>query len=206
MHIEDTIKNWGSCARELRAGKANEKDIEATKSISSIIHELDKLAFHEALPFRFCLFKIESDYAIRYDGTNYNIHVPGLHNHLIKAKDNLNRVNPPEKGEFSDQDMINYVIAAEIVRYRAQNELSIQMFTPEHAGSFTEVPGLNRVIQNAVQIKILVENPDLFDARIIGTYASSLIDECNRDSSDSKEIKTLIGYMIKAGADLFLKP
>lgn len=189
--IEDSMENWKSIAQRLEDASMKKEDIGTAGQLGNAIHTLDKLDFEQDLPFVFYPSEPDGTHEGYEDG-KYHIHVQGIHDVFTESENGLKASWPPYTHELITQNLIVYSRGIELVRFRAQEQLGIELFTLEHAGKIRTIPVLNQVIQANAQFAKLIsddkDDPKKFDAHIIGTYAAMIAYQC--ESAGILEKKT----------------
>lgn len=199
MTIEDSMENWENIAKKLKTAGMEKSDIDTVGQLGGAVHTLDKLAFQEHLPFVFYPSKFDGSPAGHENG-KYHIRVEGIHDEFVRFEEDLKKGWPPYTHEFITQDLIAYSRGIGLVRFRAQEELKIELFTPEHAGKITKIPILNQIIQSNAQIDELISGedaPNKFDAHVIGSYAIMIGYECKSNGASGEEIAKRIHELVK---------
>lgn len=190
-------ESWDVIAEKLKISGMKQVDIESTKKQADAIHSLDKLVFGTDLPFNFLPTKVTSHSASYYD-RRYHLYVDGMNSNILKPINELKKSWPEYTHKYINPELIFYSFGAEIVRIRAQEELDIGLFTPEHAGKITKIPLLNDIVKACSRPEI--KTPSRFDAQVIGTYASYMVYESRRDGKPMEDFLWLISELVKLDA------
>ena len=202
MTIEDNMENWQDISKKLGEAGMEKEDIDTAGQLGSAVHTLDKLAFGEYLPFVFYPSKPDGSHGGHEDG-KYHIRVEGIHDDFVRFEEELKRGWPPYTHKHITQDLIAYSRGIELVRFRAQEELEIERFTPEYAGKITKIPLLNQIIEANAKIPELISGedaPNKFDAHVIGTYAIMMGYDAKSSGVPEEKMVQIISEFVKLDA------